>query len=558
MRSRSRWARSKLLWAWLAPVLAAGVFVWQAWLLATVVQSIVVDQLPWRTQLPALAGIALFLVLRALLLISAEWAGNRLAEHIKLDLRRSLWRRLLGLDLLTLRQKLSGELSASVVQQVEALEGFFARYLPAMYVAVLIPLLLLAFVMPVDWIVGLLLLFSAPMIPVFMALIGWRAQVASEQNQKMGLRLSGFFADRLRGIFTLALLGRREDELARVHQASNDLKTSTMRVLRIAFLSSAVLELFAALGVAGAAVYIGLGYLGYLGSFFTGLSLQQGLFCLLLAPEVYQPLRQLAVHYHDRADAKAALEQLERLWGPLPLTAPQAPLAPLAAPPADIAAGLGLDQACLFLPGSEYELLRVEHLRFEPGCSYALMGESGSGKSTLLETLVGLRPLPQGQRHYAGQVLQHELLSVSQGVVLQTQRPFMAAGTVADTLRVANPLATEAELWQALEHSQAAQFVRALPQGLQTVLGRGAFGLSGGQIQRLALARVFLSQASFILLDEPTAHVDAQTRDLIMQALLTWGAQRCLVIATHDQQVAQQCQQIWQIEQQQLQRVVGL
>lgn len=557
MRSRSRWARRKLLWAWLAPMLATGVFVWQAWLLATVVQAIVVDTLPWETQIPALTWIAALVVLRALVLISAEWAGNRLAEHIKLDLRRGLWRRLLGLDLLSLRQKVSGELSASVVQQVEALEGFFARYLPAMYVAVLVPLLLLAFVMPVDWIVGLLLLFSAPMIPIFMALIGWRAQAASEQSQQAGLRLSGFFADRLRGIFTLALLGRRDDELVRVHQASTDLKASTMRVLRIAFLSSAVLELFAALGVAGAAVYIGLGYLGYLGDFFTGLSLQQGLFCLLLAPEVYQPLRQLAVHYHDRADAKAALEQLERLWGPLPITVPDAPAAPVASQVSE-RASLSLRQACLYLPGSELELVNVEQLHVESGMSYALMGESGSGKSSLLETLVGLRPLPQGQRYFSGQTLQDELLSLAKGVVLQTQRPFMAAGTVADILRIANPQADEAALWQALEHSQAAQFVRALPQGLQTHLGRGAFGLSGGQIQRLALARVFLSQANIILLDEPTAHVDAHTRDLIMQALLTWGAHRCIVIATHDMQVARQCQQVWQIEQQQLKQVFGV
>lgn len=557
MRSRSRWARRRLLWAWLAPMLATGVFVWQAWLLATVVQAIVVDTLPWETQIPALTWIAALVVLRALVLISAEWAGNRLAEHIKLDLRRGLWRRLLGLDLLSLRQKVSGELSASVVQQVEALEGFFARYLPAMYVAVLVPLLLLAFVMPVDWIVGLLLLFSAPMIPLFMALIGWRAQAASEQNQQAGLRLSGFFADRLRGIFTLALLGRRDDELVRVHQASTDLKASTMRVLRIAFLSSAVLELFAALGVAGAAVYIGLGYLGYLGDFFTGLSLQQGLFCLLLAPEVYQPLRQLAVHYHDRADAKAALEQLERLWGPLPITVPDAPAAPVASQVSE-RASLSLRQACLYLPGSELELVNVEQLHVESGMSYALMGESGSGKSSLLETLVGLRPLQQGQRYFSGQTLQDELLSLAKGVVLQTQRPFMAAGTVADILRIANPQADEAALWQALEHSQAAQFVRALPQGLQTHLGRGAFGLSGGQIQRLALARVFLSQANIILLDEPTAHVDAHTRDLIMQALLTWGAHRCIVIATHDMQVARQCQQVWQIEQQQLKQVFGV
>lgn len=559
LQRQTRSARQKLLWAWLAPLLATLVFLWQAWLLASIVQALVVDQQAWSSQVSALVGVLVCLVIRALLILSGELAGNRVAERLKLDLRRGLWRRLLGMDLLSVRQRVSGELAASMVHQIEALEAYFARYLPAMYVAGLIPLLLLGFVLPVDWVVGLLLLFSAPLIPVFMALIGWRAKLASEHNQQASLRLSGFFADRVRGIFTLGLLGRRQSELERVYEASHALKQSTMRVLRIAFLSSAVLELFAALGVAGAAVYIGLGYLGYLGSFFSGISLQQGLFCLLLAPEVYQPLRQLAVHYHDKADAQAALDQLERVWGDVSDQPPE----PLASslvrhdlvPSLGQQPELGLEQAVLCLPDSDQVLLRVPSLRFVPGVSYALMGESGSGKSSLLETLVGLRVLHQGQRYFSRQMLDTQLLTVQHGVVLQSQRPFMTAGTVASLLRLAAPQADEHALWQALESSQAAEFVRALPAGLETELGHGAFGLSGGQIQRLALARVFLSSAQFILLDEPTAHLDSQTRDAFMDALLQWGKERCLIIATHDPQLADRCQQRWSICDNQLLKV---
>lgn len=556
--SQTKWARKKLLWAWLAPLLAGGVLVWQAWLLAGVVHALVVTGESAAAQVAAITWILLCILVRAGLLISAEHAANGVAEEIKLQLRRGLWRRLLATPLLDLRQRISGQLASSLVTQVEAIEGFFARYLPAMYTAALLPLLLLAFVLPVDWVVGLLLLFSAPLIPVFMALIGSRAQVASEKNQKEGLRLAGFFADRLRGIFTLGLLGRRADELQRVHQASQDLKRSTLRVLRIAFISSAVLELFAALGVAGAAVYIGLGYLGYLGNLFSGLTLQQGLFCLLLAPEVYQPLRQLAVHYHDRADARAALEQLELLWGPLPLHTPvsalvaqsQAQAEPPPGPSGRVA--LSVRDARLLLPGSDTLLVAVPDLSLQTGTCYALMGESGSGKTSLLEALVGLRPFACGQRIFAGQAVGNGVLTLHDGFVLQTQRPFLPPGSVAQILRMANAQATESQLWTALERAQAAQFVHALPAGLHTVLGQQAFGLSGGQAQRLALARVFLSTAQFVLLDEPTAHLDAHTRDAFLASLFEWGRDRCLLIATHDRELAQACQQGWQIRDQQL------
>src|SRR5690606_23615536 len=216
------------------------------------------------------------------------------------------------------RQHPLGELATAVIDHVEALDGYLQRYMAAAMAAVFLPLLFVIAVFGVDWIVGVLLLCTAPLIPLFMALVGWGAESANQKHQRSMQCLSGVFGDRIRGLFTLTLFGQTDREVAAVRQSSVALGQTTMKVLRIAFISSAVLELFAALGVAGVAVYIGLSYLGMLGLSFSGFSLQHGLFCLFIAPEFYQPLRQLAASYHDRAQAKSAVNELELLLGDLP------------------------------------------------------------------------------------------------------------------------------------------------------------------------------------------------------------------------------------------------
>ncbi|XOT95610.1 ABC transporter transmembrane domain-containing protein, partial [Alcaligenes pakistanensis] len=282
-------ARTALRASMLAPVLAGALLIPQAWLLAKIVQAIVVDGLPWTGQLFSILMVAALLLLRAAISALGERRAQKVSEQLKQGLRSDLFSRLFRSTVPRLRASNSGELSTSLITQIEALDGFVTRYIPCMGAAALVPLALVLAVLPVDGIVALILLLSTPLIPLFMALVGWGAEAASREQQQTTLRLSGFFADRLRGIFTLSLMGRGQNELQRVELASQELRTRTMKVLRIAFLSSAVLEFFAALGVAGIAVYIGLGYLGYLGESFSGISLQQGLFCLLLAPEAYQP-----------------------------------------------------------------------------------------------------------------------------------------------------------------------------------------------------------------------------------------------------------------------------
>ena len=542
-------ARRALRASMLAPVLAGALLIPQAWLLAQIVQAIVVDGLPWTGQLFPIFMVAALLLLRAAVSAFGERRAQKVSEQLKQGLRSDLFARLFRSTVPRLRASNSGELSSSLITQIEALDGFVTRYIPCMAAAALVPLALVLAVLPVDGIVSLILLLSTPLIPLFMALVGWGAEAASREQQQTTLRLSGFFADRLRGIFTLSLMGRGQDELKRVELASQELRTRTMKVLRIAFLSSAVLEFFAALGVAGIAVYIGLGYLGYLGESFSGISLQQGLFCLLLAPEAYQPLRQLAANYHDRAAARAAALEVDRLWSGLGQD-----LIP-AAPSGDAEAVfpnlpvLVLRQLRLPQLSGQGTLLDVPGLQLYIDQSYAVLGASGSGKTSLLESLIGLRPLAQGEILLRNSDTAGRLLTRHDGVVLISQQAFLAMGTIADGLRLAAPHASEEQLWQALEQACAAEFVRALPNGLQTSLGEGGFGLSGGQIQRLALARLFLTDPHVVLLDEPSSRLDAATRDRVMHNILRFCQGRCLVLVTHDEQLAAMCSNQLRIEQ---------
>ena len=556
-KSQQRWlsglwrlAPQTMRWAIAAPLLAGLLLIVQAGLLAhTLDQAIRLAVAPADLWLGILA-IAALIALRALLVWSGEKAASHASEQIKQQLRHQLFGQLLARGPAWSKKTPVGSLTVALLDQVQALDGYLQRFLPATIAAVFLPLAFAVAVLPVDWVVALLFLFTAPLIPVFMALVGIRAEAANQKHQQVLSRLSGVFADRIRGLFTLALLGRTHDEVESVRSASGALSKTTMKVLRIAFISSAVLELFAALGVAGVAVYIGLSYLGMLGSHFSGYSLQHGLFCLLLAPEVYNPLRQMAASYHDRATAKAAVQGLQQLYTQLPpldktsTAAVAPPSLLLAAQPTQPSLVLAAHQLCVQSPIGKPILLST-NFELHRNQFVALMGASGIGKTSLLETLMGLRA------DGSGQITPY--FDKNQ-VVLIGQQPFMALGSIAGFLRLVNKDATDDQLWWALEQAQAADFIRQLPQGLATILGARGHGVSGGQAHRIALARLFLTEPELILLDEPTAHLDPTTRDAVLAAIFQFSQGRALLLATHDEAVANQLHNRWYLSQQQLQR----
>ncbi len=551
-------ARLPLILAGAAPLVSGALLVVQAWLLASVLDAAIVRQAPRQELLGSILGIAGLMLLRACITWAGERAGADAAERIKRHVRQSLFRRLVRKGPYWSRGQASGELASAVVDQVEALDGFFAKYLPAMAAAALLPVAFSVVLLPMDVIAGLVLLITAPLIPLFMALVGWGAQGASRRHLRAFARLSGFFADRLRGLSTLKLYGRAEAEAASVVAASDALRQRTLSVLRIAFLSSAVLEFFAALGVAGVAVYIGLTYLGFLDLRWSPLTLQAGLFCLLMAPEVYAPLRQFAAHYHDRAAALAAVSQIAVLFDGLPeegdASAKRAVdgRAPEAVAPqrggssaagqvpgrsgggaAVVITGLSVDA-----PGRSQPVLSDAALTLAPGERAALMGHSGIGKSTLIEAIARLRPF-RGDIRIDGLSLDAwDEAALRERVALIGQKPQLLAGSIADNIRLGRPDASDADVRAAASRACVLEFTDALPQGLDTPLGGRGHGLSGGQAQRVALARLFLRDPALILLDEPTAHLDEATQARVLDAILEFSAGRSLLLATHSPAVA--------------------
>ena len=542
-------ARLPLMLGGAAPLVSGALLVVQAWLLASVLDAAIVRQAPRQELLGDILAIAGLMLVRACITWAGERAGADAAERIKRHVRLSLFRRLVQKGPYWSRGQASGELASAVVDQVEALDGFFAKYLPAMAAAAMLPVAFSVVLLPMDVIAGLVLLITAPLIPLFMALVGWGAQGASRRHLRAFARLSGFFADRLRGLSTLKLYGRAEAEAESVVAASDALRQRTMSVLRIAFLSSAVLEFFAALGVAGVAVYIGLTYLGFLDLRWSPLTLQAGLFCLLMAPEVYAPLRQFAAHYHDRAAALAAVSQISLLFDGLPQAGDAATggvpgAGKAAADPGHVrerrAAGAALVIAGLNLdaPGRSQAVLTDASLALAPGEHAALMGPSGIGKSSLIEAVARLRPF-RGDISVDGVPLPDwGEAALRQRVALIGQKPQLLTGSIADNIRLGRPDASDAEVQAAARRACVLEFAEALPQGLATQLGGRGHGLSGGQAQRVALARLFLRDPGLILLDEPTAHLDEATQARVLDEILAFSAGRTLLLATHAPAVA--------------------
>ncbi|MEQ4573815.1 MAG: thiol reductant ABC exporter subunit CydD [Gammaproteobacteria bacterium] len=479
---------------------------------------------PVATLWPAFAVLAATLAARSGLQSLSSWWAGEVADAARLALRRRVYRRLAERGPLWLRQRRTGELGELLLAHADALEGYFAGYRLARVEVAVVPLAILVAVACVDRVVPIILFCTAPLIPFFMMLVGWGAEAAGRTQLAELARMGGHFADRLKGLGLLRVCGRGEAELEGIAAAAEGVRVRTMKVLRIAFLSSTTLEFFASVSVAMVALYLGLGYLGMLPIAGAG-SLGVGVFCLLLAPEFFAPLRRLAAHYHDRANALAAVAEVERLLGTTDVPAGPDDLAP--ARPLEVAEAhaplLEARDLALRPHGAPAAVLRGVSLALQPGQRLALVGPSGSGKSTLLEAMAGWLPPEHGR------------LRLRPGVKVgyAAQRPYLFHGSIADNLRLADPQASLARIRAVAEAAQVMRFAARLPDGLDTVIGERGFGLSGGEARRIALARLLLHEPDLLLLDEPTAFLDPDTEADLLCTLGSYARGRAVVIATH-------------------------
>lgn len=535
-RQRLQWlnglaasARSRQRLAALCICTSGALLIGQAAAIAWLIQEVLVVHRPLADTTPVLLGLLLVLALRALLGSATQAAAGDVADAARLTLRERVYRRLMGLGPLWLRQQRSGELGELMLAHADSVESYYAGYQPVRIEVVVVPLLILLAVAWVDWVVALILLFTAPLVPFFMMLVGWGAEAAGRAQLGELARMSGHFADRIKGLGLLRLYGRGEAELDGVAAAAEGVRERTMKVLRIAFLSSTVLEFFASVSVAMVALYLGLSYLGLMSLHAAVPTLGAGMFCLLLAPEFYAPLRRLAAHYHDRANALAAAAEVERLLGELPAQVDPAETAaaPVRAPELleQHAPPVVVRDLVLRPLGASHDVVQQLSFQIEAGQRLALVGPSGSGKSTLLEALAGWLPAQSGSI----------VLRPGLEVGYAGQRPYLFHGSIADNLRLADPGVSDARLLAVAEAAQVMRFAAHLPEGLDTVIGERGFGLSGGEARRIGLARLLLRDPQLLLLDEPTAFLDPDTEAALLQTLAAFARDRAVVIATHSE-----------------------
>jgi thiol reductant ABC exporter CydD subunit len=467
----------------------------------------------------------LFLVVLGRALVG--WLSERVADHTsaraKSELRQALMERVAGLGPSGLDREQSGGLTVLATSGIDALDAYFARYLPQLFLAVIVPVTVIIVALGADWISAVIIAVTVPLIPIFMGLVGQTTRAKMGRQARQLQRLAGHFLDVVAGLPTLKVFGRAKAQAQAIADITDQYRRATMDTLKVAFVSSLILELLATISVALVAVAVGLRLLG------GHVSLATALFVLILAPEAYLPLRLLGANFHASAEGmKAADDVFAVLEQPLPARGTATDLPDVAR------SALRIERLEVVYPGREVPALVLPDLTIGPGDVVAIAGPSGCGKSTLLGVLLGLTTASAGSVHIGELDLAELDPDVWRTQVSWIpQRPHLFARTIAENVRLSRPDASDADLRAAISQVGLDDAVNRLPQGLATVLGTGGAGLSTGERQRVALARAFLRDAPILLLDEPTANLDGQTEEAVLSAVRTLMVGRTVIIAAH-------------------------
>ncbi|WP_439547943.1 thiol reductant ABC exporter subunit CydD [Falsiroseomonas sp.] len=532
LRREARAARAHLAVPLVLGIGQVAVGIGQAWLIALLIARLLgIGDAGWN-ELAAAGALAL---LSAAIGIAQERALIAAGEAAKTRLRNQAFARLLATG--AEDQRPVGERAALVVDRIEALEGFLTRWLPAAMLAMAGPALVAAAAFSVDATSGAILLVAGLLVPVAMAVTGIGAAQASRKQFSALDRLSGRFLDRMRGLPTLVLFRQQEAEATSLRAAADELRGRTMRVLRVAFLSSASLEALAAAAIACLAVRHG-AILGL-----THPDPAGAIFCLLLVPAFFAPLRAFSQAYHERLAARGAAAEL----APLLEDDGASPGYRLEEVPNKLV--VTFQDVKLTYDPARPPALDGLGFRVMPGETLVLAGPSGAGKSSVLRLLMGFRRPDSGRIAFNGQdatlLAPAELRRLTAYV---GQRAHLFRATLRENIALARPEATPAEVEAAAEAARVMDFARGLPEGLDTLVGEGGFGLSGGQAQRVAVARAFLRDAPLVLLDEPTAHLDPGTEAEVLESIRRLCAGRTAIIATHSRLAQRTLGRVLEIE----------
>lgn len=554
------------LWLWVAigaGGMTAAVAVGQAYLLSQAIGQVFLRGAGLDRIAPLLVGLVGLALLRAGFVWAGELSGQRLSSYVKIELRERLLAHIIALGPAYTGGERSGELANTALGGVEALDEYLSQYLPQQAVAALAPLIILLAVLPTEPLSGLILLLTAPLIPLFMWLIGGLAKEQTARQWQQLSRMSAHFLDTLQGLPTLKMFGRSREQLANVARISTSFGALTIEVLRIAFLSALALELIASLSTAVLAVEIGLRLL------YGRMAFEPALMVLILAPELYMPLRLLGQRHHAGMAGKEAMGRIAEILALTPLSPPIIKL-PSVLP--FFSSETGKKRQCVgsqeqrsrasLLLGSiifdnvhyAYDqgarpALRGLSLEIPAGQTLALIGMSGAGKSTAAGLLLGFMQPDAGIIMVGGRPLSScEPAAWRAQVAWVSQHPALFYGSVADNLRMARPDASDEELAAAARAAGAHTFIEALPQGYATPIGEGGAQLSGGQRQRLAIARAILKDAPFVILDEITSQLDPESEVAIRESLRHLLRGRTALLITHSPAMAEIAEQVVVIE----------
>jgi thiol reductant ABC exporter CydD subunit len=523
--SLTRDSRYALILTILSGFLAGLLTISQAYFLSSTIDGVFLQGQTLTQVAPWLHLILIVIAGRAFFTWLNEVSANVVAVKIKSDLRERLFNHILALGPAYTRGQRTGELTTAAVEGIEALDAYYSQYLPQLVVTALIPLSILIVVFPIDLLSGIVMLITAPLIPFFMILIGKGAEIVTKRQYQTLSRLSAHFLDSLQGLTTLKLFGQSKAHTKNIEKVSNQFRDTTLGVLRITFLSALVLELLATLSTAIIAVEIGFRLL------YARMEFQEAFFILVLAPEFYLPLRMLGARFHAGMSGTTAAKRIyEILDTPLPVISGR----PSKASEQSIEkiSSIIFQNVTYNYPNETTPALENINLQINAGQHIALTGASGAGKSTLINLLLGfIQPT-------AGTITINQELSITNydlynSIAWVPQRPYLFHDTLDANIRLGKPEATKEEIIAAAKAAHLHEFIETLPEKYETVIGESGARLSGGQAQRLAIARAFLKDAPILILDEPTSSLDPETESLLEESTRSLMQGRSVITIAH-------------------------
>lgn len=509
----------------LAGIFSSGITIGIAWLLTLVIDGVFLKHqtlIAVQSTLVWLVGLA---ILKALFIWSGRVFGKQTTTRIKTSLRSRILQHLTCLGPQYVKGERTGELTQTLSDGIEKLDPWFSEYLPQLIISVVIPLIILIVVFPLDILSGIVFLITAPLIPFFMILIGQMAEKKTQRQWKILSWMSAHFLDVLQGLTTLKILGRSKAQIKNIERITDEYRQATMGVLKIAFLSALVLELVGTISIAIIAVEVGLRL------FYGKMAFQSALFILLLAPEYYQPLRELGVRFHAGMNG---VEAGKRLFEILETSTHNSPKMTNSIVVDFVPSAIEFQHVGLNYPNSEIAAISDISFVLTPNQTAALVGATGAGKSTIAELLLGFLQPTNGQIVVGDRPLS-EISPKTwwNQIAWVPQKPHLFYGSLLDNLKLAKPDAKQSEIDTAIQQSGLEQIIMELPSGLETMLGENGVGLSGGQAQRMAIARAILKDAPILVLDEFTANLDVDTETELLQSLQALQKNRTTLLIAH-------------------------